>query len=81
MRVPSAIRRVLRQEVEPQGRQRLVRAPAVHPQQLQLADADQVRIAPEFRQEEAAETENAAVPYPHCFVERVRAVAEASTAQ
>lgn len=81
MRVPSAIRGVLRQEVQPQRCQRLIRSPAVHPQQLKFPDADEIGIAPQFREEEASKTKYATISYSNRFVERVRAMAEASTAQ
>ena len=54
MKMHSSIRRVLGQEVEPQTRQNLV-AVLVLPQQLQLADADDVRIVPDLDEEKLSE--------------------------
>ena len=81
MYVPTAVRRVLRQEVEPQRGQGRVGAAAVDPEQLELADADEVGVAPELRQEEAAQPQDPVVADPHRLVKRVGAVTEAGTAQ
>ena len=79
--VPAAVRRVLRQEVEPEGGEGHVRPAVVDPEQLELADAHEVGVAPELREKEAAQPEHSAVPDAHRLVERVRPVAEAGAAQ
>ena len=54
VKMHPAVRRVLRQEVEPQAGQNLV-AVLVLPEQLQLSDADDVRVVPDLDKEELAE--------------------------
>lgn len=81
MCVPAAVGRVLRQEVQPERGEGRVGASAVDPQQLQLADAHEVGVAPQLREEEAAQPKDPVAAYPHRLVERVRPVAEARAPQ
>ena len=52
-----ALGRVLGQEVEPEAGQGLAGV-AVLPKQLEFADADQIRIFPDFHEEKLAQREN-----------------------
>lgn len=81
MCIPSSVRRVLGQEVEPERGQGCVGTPAVDPDELELADAHEVGVAPELRQEEAAQPQDPVVADSNRFVKRVRSMTEAGTTQ